>query len=375
MSLLSPKHPLDNPYLTIWIAAGSLLLILPMALFGFLWRRTGRSTALGMFVGLILYYAYYLYYTLTLSEYVLYLGFYIVRPEYFSEVDLYLALTRLMPIVLIVGVTSLSLIYWFFQYSDRKLGGEVVGYSLTIPVISVEFYIILLLLGSVPVQYATNLMISSAAAGAFILTGSYVYGRYRESRSKQTLALSLFAYFAGLDFLLFATGQDIYVLFGRQLWVDMIALPIGILSAGFFFMAAMYALDHPTMVLIPAAVIAPLVVLSILFSPLPFWLLILMGGASIVLAVVPGVIFGALWRRMSKRKEKGRGRALGILLGFILIMVASPIEIMTAIVPDPITYLASYIALLGTLLAFAASFLFFLGISGRLDKWFYERRH
>jgi hypothetical protein len=374
MSLLSPKHPLDDPYLSLWIAAGSLLLILPMALFGFLWRRTKRSTALGMFAGLILYYIYYLYYARTLSEYIGYLGFYLVPAEYFGHVGSYQTLIGLMPIAVFVGVTSLSLIYWFFQYSDRKLGGEVIGYSFTIPVISVEFYIILLLLGSVPTQYAATLIISSVAAGIFILTGSYVYGRYRESRSKQSLALSMFAYFAGLDFLLFAIGQDIWVFFGNLSWVDQITLPVGLLTGAFLFMAAMYAIGRPSLVLLPALLIVPLVILSILFTPLPFWLLLLMGGSGVILTIAPGAMFGVLWRRMSKGKEKGRGRVLGIFLGFLFVLLASPILIMSAAVSDQIAFVGSYIGLTGSLLAFVGALLFFLGISGRIDRRFYERR-
>jgi hypothetical protein len=374
LSLLSPRHPLDDPYLSLWVGANSILLILPMVLFGFLWRRTKRSTALGMFAGLILYWIYYLCYTRVLSEYVGYLGFYLVLPEYFNHVNLYQMMIGLMPVILFVGVLALSIIYWFFQYSDRKLGGEVIGYSFTIPVISVEFYIILLFLGSVPIEYAANLMISTFAAGIFILTGSYVYGRYRESHSRQSLALCLFAYFAGLDFLLFAVGQDIYVLLGNQPWFDLISLPVGILTGGFLFIAAMYAIDRPSLVLLPALVIAPLIVLSLLFSPLPFWLLILMGGSGVALTVVPGAMFGVLWHRMSKGKEKGRGRVLGIFLGFIFVLLASPIEIMSAAVPEAIAYASSFIAIAGAFLALAAALLFFFGISGRFDRWFYERR-
>jgi hypothetical protein len=374
LSYLSPKHPLDDPYLSLWVAMVSLLLIIPMVLFAYLWRKTKRPTALGMFVGLILYFAYYLYYTRTLSEYVGRLGFYYVSTEYLGHVEQFDLLINLMPVMIFVGVASLSLIYWCFQYSDRKLGGEVLGYSFTIPVVSIELYFILMSLGIVPIEYAANLLVTAVAAGIFILTGSYVYGRYRESRSKQTLALSIFAYFAGLDFLLFAIMQNIYLQVGRQPWMNLITLPVGILTGGFLFVAAMYAIDRPSLVLVPALIIAPLLIMELFFNPMPFWLLIIMAGAGVSLSVVPGVMFGILWRRMSKGKEKGRGRILGIFLGFICVLLSSPVETLSATVEYPIAFIASYIGLMGAALALAGALLFFLGISGRFDRWIYERK-
>ena len=374
LSFLSPKHPLDDPYLALWVGAVSLLLLIPMVLFGYLWRKTRRTTALGMFVGLILYYAYYLYYTLTISEYVGSLGLYYVGTEYLSHVERFNILASLMLVMIFAGVASLSLIYWLFQYSDRKLGGEVIGYTLTIPVVSVELFLILLSLGAVPIEYAANLLITAIAAGIFILTGSYVYGRYRESRSKQSLALSMFAYFGGLDFLFFAVMQNIYLIIGRQDWMNLVTLPVGILTGGFLFIAAMYAIDRPSLVLLPALVIAPLLIMELIFSPMPFWLLVLMAGAGASLTVVPGAMFGVLWRRMSKGKEKGRGRVFGIFLGFIFILFASPVLTMSAAVPDPVAFIGSYIGFIGAILALAGAFLFFCGISGRFDRWFYERK-
>jgi hypothetical protein len=375
LSLLSPKHPLDDPYLSLWIAAISLLLVLPMALFAYLWRRTKRTTALGVFVGLILYYAYFLYYTQTLSQYVGSLGFYLVAAEYLGHVTLYQSLIGLMPIMIFVGVVSLSLIYWFFQYSDKKLGGEVIGYSLTIPMIAIEFYLIMLLFGSLPIVYIAVLIASMGAAGIFILGGSYVYGRYRESRARQTLALSLFSFFAGLDFFLFVVGQHIYLAVGGRVpWVDMITLPVGVLTGGFLFIAAMYAVERTSLVLVPAVVIVPLIIMSVVFYPIPLWLLIIMAGAGIILTTIPGGMFGVLWWRMRKAKEKGRGRTLGIFMGFLFMIIASPLVIISAYTPDPVAYLASLFGVLGATFAFVGSLSFFLGVSGRFDRWFYDRR-
>ncbi|WXG44382.1 MAG: hypothetical protein WED04_10170 [Promethearchaeati archaeon SRVP18_Atabeyarchaeia-1] len=375
LSLLSPKHPLDDPYLSIWVATVSLLLLIPMVLFGYLWRRTKRKTALGMFLGLIIYYAYFFYYTRTVSEYIGYLGFYLVPPEYFRHVALYQDLISLMPMMIFIGVASLSLIYWFFQYSERKIGGEIIGYTITMPVVSLEIYILLLFLGAFPFLYVASLVLTTIAAMIFILGGSYVYGRYRESRSKQTLALSLFSFFAGLDFLLSVVGQDIYALSGaRYPWFDMIALPVGMLTGGFLFVAAMYALDRKSLILAPALVIAPLVIISIMLYPMPVWFLIIMAAAGLAITVTPGAMFGVLLRRMSKAKERGRGRVLGIFIGFLFLIFASPLEVISAFTPDPIAYVGSLLGLLGAVFALLGALIFFLGVSGRFDRWFYERR-
>jgi hypothetical protein len=375
LTWLSPKHPMDVPYITLWVATVSLMIVLPILLFGYLWRITKRVTALGMFVGLLLYFVYYLYFTLTLSEYVGYLGFYLVPAEYLGHLELYQLMAGMMFIALFVGATSMSFIYWSFRYSDKKLGGEVIGYTMTIPVIATEAFILMLTLGLVPPEYMVTLIMTAVGAGVFILTGSYLYGRYRESHYRQTLALSLFSYFAGIGYLLFNIGQHLYIFFGRFAWFDLISLPVGMLTGSFLFISGVYALERPSLVPAPFMVAVPLIILSLLLYPMPVWLLYTMVVVAVALTIVPGAMFAILLRRMRMGKEKGRGRILGIFTGFLFLLLGSPIQTLSASVPDPMAFVSSPIAIIGSLISFLGALFFYLGVSGRFDRWFYERRH
>jgi hypothetical protein len=375
LTLLSPRHPMDDPYLSLWITVVSLMIVLPMILFGYLWRATKRATALGMFVGLLLYYIYYLYYTVTLTQYVGALGFYLIPAEYMSHVILYQSLAGMMGIALFVGATSMSFIYWSFRYSDKKLGGEVIGYTMSIPVIATEGFILLRTLDFVnTLEYMVTLIVTAIAAGVFILTGSYLYGRYRESHYRQTLALSLFSYLAGMSYLIFNIGQHLYIFVGRFPWFDLIALSIGMLTGSFLFISAVYALDRPSLALAPFAVAIPLIVLSILLYPMPPVFLYVIVIAAVALTIVPGVMFGILLRKMMRGKEKGRGRVLGIFIGFLFLLLASPVQTMSASVPDPITFVSSILAIIASFVAILGALSFYFGVSGRFDRWFYERK-
>jgi hypothetical protein len=374
LSLLSPKHPLDDPFLSLWIAAGSLLLVIPMVLFGYLWRKTKRPTSFGMFIGLLLYFFYYLYNARTVSEYIGSLGFYLVPVEYFGHVELYQTLIGIAVLGVFDAVTSLFFVYWCFRYSEKKLGGEVIGYSLAVPVIASEVFLIILASGLVPIEYLMSLSMETVGAGIFILTGSYLYGRYRESKARQTLMLSMFSFFAGMSYLAFNIGQHIYLAVGRTSWLDLVTLSLGMITGGFLFLASTYALEKPSLVLLPPVVIVPLFILALIFSPMPLWLLVIMISAAMLMTVVPGALFGVLWRRMSKGKEKGRGRVLGIFFGFLLLLLSSPVQILSATVPDPVLFVSSPIVLFGVFVAFLGSLIFYLGISGRFDRWYYDRR-
>ncbi len=374
LSLLSPKHPLDDPFLSLWIAAGSLLLVIPMVLFGYLWRKTKRPTAFGMFIGLLLYFFYYLYNARTVSEYIGSLGFYLVPAEYMGHVELYRTLIGIVVLGVFDAVTSLFFVYWCFRYSEKKLGGEVIGYSLTVPVIASEAFLIIMTFGTVPIEYLMSLSIETVGAGIFILTGSYLYGRYRESKARQTLMLSMFSFCAGLSYLMFNAGQHIYLAVGRTTWLDIVTLSLGMITGGFLFLAATYVLERPSLVLLPPLVITPLFILALIFSPIPLWLLVIMVSGAILMTAVPGVLFGVLWRRMSKAKEKGRGRILGIFFGFLLSLLSSPVEILSATIPDPVLFVSSPIAIFGLFIAFLGSLIFYLGVSGKFDKWYYDRR-
>jgi hypothetical protein len=227
---------------------------------------------------------------------------------------------------------------------------------------------------AVPVEYLIGLFVLMVGAGIFILTGSYLYGRFRESRARQTLMLSMFSFFVGISYFVSIVGQYLYLTAGRPPWVDSIAFPLGLITGGFLFLAAIYAIERPSLVFLPPLVIIPLLILTVIFNPLPFWLTMVMVAAALLMTVVPGGLFGVLWIRMSKGKEKGRGRILGIFFGFLFLLLSSPVLIATSIVADPVAFLSSIVGILGSLAGFLGSLLFFLGVSGRLDRRFYDRR-
>jgi hypothetical protein len=346
-----------------------------MALFGYLWRKTKRPTAFGMFIGLLLYYFYYLFNARTVSEYIGSLGFYLVPAEYLGHVAQYQMLLGFLVVGIFDAVASLFFVYWCFRYSEKKLGGEVIGYSLTVPTIASEAFVLLTMVVVVPFVYLVGLFIVIVGAGIFILTGSYLYGRFRESRARQTLMLSMFSFFAGASYFVSIIGQYLYLTAGRPDWVNLISFPLGLITGGFLFLAAVYAIQRPSLIFLPPLVIVPLLILSIIFNPLPLWLTLVMVTAALLMTVVPGGLFGVLWRRMSKEKEKGRGRIMGIFFGFLFLLLSSPVLIATSIVADPVAFLSSFAGVVGTSAAFIGSLLFFLGVSGRLDRWLYDRRH
>nr|MDO8098649.1 hypothetical protein [Candidatus Njordarchaeota archaeon] len=369
MSLLSPTHPLDDPYLSIWITVGSLMMLFPMILFAYLWKSTRRPTTFGMFVGILLYLVYYVVYEYTLSEYVGYLGYYLNPAEFPMHVQRYLAISGFMVVFLFLPVMGLSFIYWFFRYSERRIGWEIIGYALTFPIIATEFAIVLQFMGVLPIEYLIMLLVTATAAGMFLITGSYLYGRYKESPRRQTLMLAAFSFTAGLGYLIYNIGEHIHWFYiGPMPWIDLISIPTGMITGGFLFLSAIYALEWKSLVLVPPAVIIPFMILAIMFGPvLPSWLFFSMIAAAIALTVLPGAMFGTLWWKMNKSKEKGTGRVLGIFLGFIMILLASPFQFVPmAPSSDPIRIMGSVVLLIG-------SIIFLLGVSGRLDKWFYLR--
>jgi len=369
LSLLSPKHPLDDPYLSIWVTVGSFLILFPIILFGYLWRSTRRSTTFGMFIGTIFYLVYSVLYEYILAEYVGYLGYYYVASEYSTHVTRYLGLSGFMVVFLFLAVTGLSFIYWFFRYSDRKIGEEIVGYSLTFPVIATELMIVLQFIGAFPIEYLIMLLVTACAAGAFLLIGSYLYGRYKENPYRQTLMLAAFSYSAGISYFTYNIGQHLNYFYHVIPNIDLISMPIGMITGGFLFLSAIYALEWEPLVLVPPSIIIPFVILEIIFGPvLPTWLFFSMVAASIALTVLPGAMFGTLWRKMSKANEKGTGRVLGIFLGFIFILLASPFQFV------PMAPSSDLTRVLGSAMLLLGSVIFYAGISGRLDKWFYQRR-
>ena len=372
--LISPKHPLDDPELSLYVGAVSLLLLIPMGLFGYLWRKTRRPTAFGMSIGLLLYFFYYLFNAQIVSQFIGAMGFYLVPSEYMGHVVQFQTLENFEVLAVFDGVASLFFVYWCFRYSAKKLGGEVIGYSLTVPTIASEAFILLTTAGAVPIEYFVTLSIMMIGAGIFILTGSYLYGRYRETHARQTLMLSMFSFFAGLDYFMSNVGQNLYIIAARPAWVNLIAFPLGLITGGFLFLAAIYAVEKPSLSFLPPTVIVPLLLFSLLLNPLPFWLLIAMAVAALLMTVVPGGIFGVLWRRMSREKEKGRGRILGIFFGFLFLLLSAPVLIGTSIIADPIAYMSSIIGITGSIVVLVGSLLFFLGISGRFDRWVYDRR-
>jgi hypothetical protein len=308
------------------------------------------------------------------AQYIGSMGFYLVQNEYLGHVALYQILVNFEVLAVFDSVASLFFVYWCFRYSGKKLGGEVIGYSLTVPAIASEAFILLTTVGAAPIEYFITLSIMMVGAGIFILTGSYLYGRYKESRARQTLMLSMFSYFTGLSYFMSNVGQNLYIIAARPAWVNLIAFPLGLITGGFLFLAAIYAIERPSLTFLPPTIIVPLLILSLILNPMPFWLLITMAVAALLMTVIPGGVFGVLWRRMSKEKEKGRGRILGIFFGFLFLLLSSPVLIGTSIIADPIAYMSSIIGITGSVVVLVGSMLFFLGISGRFDRWVYDRR-
>jgi hypothetical protein len=137
-------------------------------------------------------------------------------------------------------------------------------------------------------------------------------------------------------------------------------ISVGLISAGFLFLSAAFSLELGKLAALPIVLIVPTVALEFLVGPDVTWVLIVMTLSYSIMTLVPTVMFAVLWRRIRAAKERDAGKPLGIFVGLILIIVSTIAGLMPAVITSP--------------LRLAGVLIIFLGVSSRIDIWFYGQR-
>lgn len=330
VSLATP-HPLQEPFRAVWVASYDTIVLIPAVLFGYLWLATRRSTSFALFIGFVAYNAYSAIIT--------------VHPMDYGLIAVFLA------------VFCLSIISFSFLYYEKKIGGELVGYSVSMPVIALAVATVLSYPGTYSVSDVSYFFLIAGAAAMMFLAGSYLYGRYRENPRAQTLALSLCLNLFGIAWVL----DDVFSMQLTSLptWFDSVVWSYTLIAVGFLFLSAVYALELRHAARSPALVVIPFVILQLALGSDSPWMTEATIALSIILTILPMGMFGVLWRRLRTANRKGAGRPLGIFLGLFLVTVSDILPFVSLLISGVSRVVGAAILL--------------LAVTGSLDRWFYKR--
>jgi len=314
-----------------------VLNLIPIALFLYLARKTGRITAIALAFLLIAY---------------------ILQP---------IATTATDP-SLIAGIVGLRLMgpalaILAFLKPDLGISVELFGYSTSINIVGFWFSYALAL-GIADVQVFIGVaMISIVSLLGFTL-GTYTLSRYRASRNTATGLIGAYFFSAGIGHIIIALSA-IGVLSGAT--NEYLSAVIGILGMMFFNLSAFIALDWKRTSLLPVLLIVPTLMLMFFAFPAPlvtvFGYSDLAGSTNIIQILVPVGLYLMLWRRMKKAEVPGRNRPLFLAIGLILLIVGGIVA--TVVTGDS----ANVVAIAPASIILTAFAIFLAGITGRVDMW------
>jgi hypothetical protein len=329
VSLATP-HPLQEPYRAVWVASYDTIVLIPALLFGYLWLTTRRSTSFALFVGFVAYNAY----SATIT----------VNPLTYGLIAVFLA------------VFCLSIISFSFLYYEKRIGGELLGYSISMPVIAVIVAAILSNPGMFGVVDMLYFILVASASAMMLLSGSYLYGRFRENPRAQTLALSLSLFLFGVALVL-----DNVLLMqptAAPEWFD-VTLSITLVSAGFLFLSAVYALELRRAARLPALVVIPFAFFEFALGSGVEWITLVTAALLLIFAILPICMFGVAWRKLRTTGRSGAARPLGLLVGLILLTVS---DLVMFAFP-----------LMSGILQVTGAAILLLAVTGSLDRWLYKQ--
>ncbi|MGY5859962.1 MAG: hypothetical protein RTU63_11385 [Candidatus Thorarchaeota archaeon] len=309
----------------------------PIVLFMYLARKTGRITAIALGFLLVAY---------------------ILQPIATTTTDPSL-------IAAIVGLRLMGPALAILAFLKPELGVsmELFGYSISINIVAFWFsYALAIGITELDVFLGVA-MISLVSLLGFTL-GTYTLSRYRASRNSATGLIGAYFFSAGIGHIIIALSA-IGVLTGAT--NEYLSAVIGILGMMFFNLSAFIALDWKRSSLLPVLLVVPTFVYMLISFPMPlasvFGYSDLAGTTNIIQILVPVGLYLMLWRKMKAAEAPGRNRPLFLAIGLVLLIVGGIVA--TLATGDS----SQVVALAPASIILAAFAIFLAGITGRADTW------
>jgi len=320
--------------LVITMIVNSTLNFAPVVLFAYLWWRTRKTTTFGLFSSFLL------------------LGAYGTMRGMLGGLVTYFIWMRLLGLAL--------LIVCFLLY-ERPVSAEIVGYALSIVVVSAEGVWILMFWDIVLLETLIFTAATAIASSLLLISAVYLWGRYRETPHYSTLLLFLFFALNGLGYIAYVISE-----FG-MLPLRTVTFCLSILATSCITASAIYAMEWRGATLLPFVFSLPLITITLIWFPtlaeqaghstFPasaiYWS---MAGLNILFVIIPIALYLSLFRGLSPEPGAGRAKALGLAIG-LLLMAPAFITAVPVLVRGGVRILSSAI--------------FLLALTGYLDKAIY----
>jgi len=274
---------------------------------------------------------------------------------------------------MVLGLTLLgpALAAAAFYYHDIGVSFELAGYAFAYAFIALWFSFAIAGPAITPIALTSLTLIAVGAAIGFG-TSSYTYAKWKKSRARATFALFVSFMLATLSFLL-AALQGIGAASAIEYTYAYMILTFAALMC--FNLAAFFALEWESLLLLPVIMILPLIVYLVLQYPAdprmaPFFFQVI-SLTGILGTLVPVGLNLYLWRRMAKTNQPKASRPLLLAMGILALaigMAAGP-ALMGMGSMD-------YANPISSTLILAAFLAWWLGVTGKMEgfsKWWLTR--
>ncbi|MFX0106685.1 MAG: hypothetical protein ACFE7R_00195 [Candidatus Hodarchaeota archaeon] len=311
-----------------------ILNLIPIFLFLYLVRKTGRITAVALAFLLISY---------------------IIYPIASTATD-----PSLIAAILGIRLLGPALAAIAFYKPELGVSIELFGYALSINIVAFFFsYALVFVTANFALMVAVSLIALLAVIG--FATSTYTLTRYRERRNTATGFLAIY----------FLTGSVSYIVIAltsiQALTGDLNAYTsatLGFLAMMFINLSAFIALDWRRVLLLPILIVAPGLIYLFLNYPTPLNDIpmygMVIGITNMVQNIVPIGLYAMLWHRMRKAEAPGSSRPLFLVLGLILLIIGSVI----GVTPEGSITIVGILPASVLVLSYTT---FWLGITGRAD--------
>jgi hypothetical protein len=274
-----------------------VLNVIPIVLFGYLARKTGRITAVALFY-------------LILS--------YIIYPMASTSTD-----PSIIAALLGIRLLGPALATWAFLRPELGVSIELFGYALSINVVTFFFtYVVAIGIADIARSISVSLIALLAVVG--FATSTFTFTRYRERRNQATGLLAVYFMVGSVSYIVVAL-TSLGALTGAL--NDYTSSILGIMAMMFINLSAFVALDWRRILLLPIVIAAPAIVYMLVSYPTPVDNIVgygpMFGITNMVQNFVPLGLYFLLWFRMRKVDAAGRSRPLFIGLGLILLIIGS----------------------------------------------------
>jgi len=331
---ISPSFEPGTINFIITMVVNTALNLIPVVLFGYLWYISRKTTTFGLFSSFLL-----------LSLYGIIRGMH-------AEIAVYLVWMRLL---------GLALLIVCFLMPERPVNAELIGYALSILVVSAQGVLILMYMDIVTQETLIFASATAVASLPFLASTSYLWGRYREIPHYSTLLLFLFFLLTGFGYFTY-TLSEFNIMPLRTLTFCLSLLATSCITA-----SAIYALEWRGVTLLPFLLSIPLITITLIWFPFlaeetghilfpASAIYYTMAAVNVVFVILPIGLYLALYRRLSPEPGAGRAKALGLAIGLIFMAPG-----FIRIIPELIR---------GAIRIFSA-LTFLLALTGYLDKVIY----